>query len=87
LNEAYIDEATSPHTIVNQKESYGYFCWVTRILIEGKPCEVKTAYGASGQMIYVIPERDLVVVFAAEKADKRKLLGILQDIVVPAFGR
>jgi len=87
LNEAYIDEATSPHTIVNQKESYGYFWWVNRILIEGKPCEVKTAFGAGGQMIYVVPERDLVVVFTAEKADKRKLLGILQDIVVPAFGR
>ena len=85
LNEAYIDEATSPHTKINQKESYGYFWWVNRILIKGKPCEVKTAFGAGGQMIYVIPELDLVVVFTAEKADKRELLGLLQDRIVPVL--
>ena len=85
LNKAYIDEATSAHATVNKNESYGYFWWVNRILIEGKPCEVKTAFGAGGQMIYVIPEVGLVAVFTAEKADKRKLLALLQDRIVPAF--
>ena len=33
---------------------------------------MKTAYGAGGQMIFVIPEFDMVVVFTAEKADKRR---------------
>jgi len=36
-------------------------------------------------MIYVIPELDLVVVFTAEKADKRKLLALVQDRIVPAL--
>ena len=85
LNKAYIDEATSPHAVVNSKESYGYFWWVNQINVKGKPCEVKTAFGAGGQMIYVIPEVDMVVVFTAEKADKRKLLGLLQDTIVPGF--
>lgn len=87
LNKAYIDEATSPHAIVNKNESYGYFWWVNRIKVKGKAHEVKTAFGAGGQMIYVIPEYDMVVVFTAEKADKRKLLKILQDAIVPAFSR
>lgn len=85
LNKAYIDEATSAHAIVNKKESYGYFWWVNQINVKGKLYQVKTAFGAGGQMIYVIPEFDMVVVFTAEKADKRKLLALLQDSIVPAF--
>ena len=85
LKKVYIDEATSPYAIVNKTESYGYFWWVNRINVKGKTCEVKTAFGAGGQMIYVIPEFDMVVVFTAKKADKRKLLALLQDTIVPAF--
>ena len=50
-----------------------------------KSYEVKTAFGAGGQMIYVMPELGIVVVFTAEKADKRKLLTVLQDTIAPAF--
>ena len=85
LNKAYIDEATTAHATVNKTESYGYFWWVNRIKIKGKTYEVKTAFGAGGQMIYVVPEFDMVVVFTAEKADKRKLLALLQNTIVPAF--
>ena len=46
---------------------------------------MKTAFGAGGQMIYIIPGFDMVVVFTAEKADKRKLLTVLQDTIAPAF--
>lgn len=85
LDKAYVDEATSSHAIVNKNESYGYFWWVNQIKVRGKPYEVKTAFGAGGQMIYVIPDVDMVVVFTAEKADKRKLLALLGDAIVPAF--
>jgi len=85
LNKAYIEEATSPHVVVNKNESYGFFWWVNRIKLQGKSYEVKTAFGAGGQMIYVIPELDIVVVFTAEKADKRELLTVLQDTIAPAF--
>ena len=85
LNKAYIDEATTAHATVIKMESYGYFWWVNRIKVNGRNYEVKTAFGAGGQMIYVVPEFDMVVVFTAEKADKRKLLALLQDTIVPAF--
>lgn len=85
LNKAYIDEATTAHAVVNKMESYGYFWWVNQIKVKGKTYEVKTAFGAGGQMIYVIQEVDMVVVFTAEKADKRKLLALLQETIVPAF--
>jgi len=85
LNKAYIDEATTAHATVNKMESYGYFWWINQIKVKGKTYEVKTAFGAGGQMIYVVPEFDMVVVFTAEKADKRKLLALLQDTIVPAF--
>ena len=85
LNKAYIDEATTSHATVNKKESYGYFWWVNQIKVKGKTYEVKTAFGAGGQMIYVVPEFDMVVVFTADKADKRKLLALLQNSIVPAF--
>lgn len=85
LNKAYIDEATSPHVTVNKMESYGYFWWINQIKVKGKSYGVKTAYGAGGQMIYAVPNFDMVVVFTAEKADKRKLLALLQDTIVPAF--
>ncbi|MCH2209568.1 MAG: beta-lactamase family protein [Lentisphaerales bacterium] len=85
LNKAYIDEATTAHATVNKMESYGYFWWVNQITVKGKSYEVKTAFGAGGQMIYVVPEFDMVVVFTAEKAYKRKLLALLQNSIVPAF--
>ena len=85
MNKAYVEEATSPHVVVNKNESYGFFWWVNRIKVQGKSYEVKTAFGAGGQMIYVIPELGMVVVFTAEKADKRKLLTVLQDTIAPAF--
>ena len=85
LNKAYIDEATTAHATVNKTESYAYLWWINRIKIKGENYEVKTAFGAGGQMIYVVPEFDMVVVFTAEKADKRKLLALLQNIIVPAF--
>ena len=84
LNKAYIDEATTAHAVVNKTESYGYFWWVNQIKVKGKTYEVKTAFGAGGQMIYVVPEFDMVVVFTAEKTDKRKLLALLQNTIVPA---
>ena len=85
LNKAYIDEATSPHATVNKMESYGYFWWVNQIKVKGKNYGVKTAFGAGGQMIYVVTEFDMVVVFTAVKADKRELLSLLQETIVPAF--
>ena len=85
LNKAYIDEATTAHATVNKTESYAYFWWINRIKIKGENYEVKTAFGAGGQMIYVVPEFDMVVVFTAEKAYKRKLLALLQNSIVPAF--
>jgi len=87
LNKAYIDEATTAHATVNKQESYGYFWWVNRIKVNGKDHKVATAFGVGGQMIYVIPDFDMVVVFTADKADKRKLLKVLQDTIVPAFDR
>ena len=86
LNEEYINEATAAHAVAGALRSYGYFWWVPAVTVDGTPCPTKMAFGAGGQVIYIVPEQDLVVVFTAEKASEQKLLReILQEEIIPAF--
>jgi CubicO group peptidase (beta-lactamase class C family) len=86
LNEAFIKEATAAHTEANASRSYGYFWWVPDVAVNGKPCLTQMAFGAGGQVIYVVPEYQLVVVFTADKVYEHKILrSLLQMEILSAF--
>lgn len=70
--------ATSPHVAGDPGYDYGYQWWV-RPSIDGY-----AAIGRDGQMVAVIPAKDLVVVFTSTEGDSETLYGLIEDFVLPA---
>lgn len=68
ISEAWVEESFKKHTrLQDQKEKneYGYFWWHDTYVINGKTIQPIEARGAGGQLIFVIPEIETVVVIMA----------------------
>jgi len=59
LSEEWIAKASTPKTTINGYE-YGYYFWID------SERGIFWAWGARGQFIFVVPEKDLVVVIASD---------------------
>lgn len=64
VSSSWLKTSTEPHTSINNNP-YGYLWWQYIIPFEVKPVEVLSARGNGGQVIFVVPEYDLVSVFTA----------------------
>ena len=85
ISEAWIRESTQTqpgpsHVFGGQPTTYGYLWW-------GLPGGVTTASGARGQWIFVVPDRELVVVSTAgnDDANASAAVRILYDHILPAL--
>ncbi len=68
ISEAWIEESFTKHTRlqdVKDKNEYGYFWWHDTYLVNGKTIKSIEARGAGGQLIFIIPELESVVVITA----------------------
>ena len=63
LPEAWVEASTAPHSSLNEENDYGYAWWRQTIEVEGRPVETYYASGNGGQMLFVIPEFDMTVLF------------------------
>jgi len=67
---------------------YGYQWWIGRSLADGKEVKWVAAFGWGGQRIFVVPERDLVMVTTAAQYGKPKeglaAMDILANVIIPA---
>jgi CubicO group peptidase (beta-lactamase class C family) len=85
ISEAWIDESLRPSSSF---EGYGFFWWLIGRTNAAIPADTYAARGVDGQLIYVIPSRDLIVVRNGHY-DKR-LGDALADpnlfTVYPSFG-
>ncbi len=80
VSEKWVQAATSDHMAVgdNPKVRYGYQWWV-RPSMNGY-----AATGRGGQMIAVIPDKDLVVVFTANGVDHEVEYKLIEEYLLPA---
>ncbi len=85
IPQAFIQRAISPVSNAYGANDYGYFCW-HRVLKNGEQeypsIELR---GALGQITFVFPEQDLIVVATAHG-----VMSMLKDIpvrIIPAFGK
>lgn len=79
----WIDDATAPHVDAGYGYSYGYLWWLTQI--SGHPVAIARGYG--GQLVYVIDDLDIVVVFTTNTRDFYPDFDgydILESYVIPA---
>lgn len=75
---AWVQTSTSSHVETEQTFSYGYQWWTY------PKWGAYTARGRYGQLIFVIPEYDMVVVFTAGLDSDAPLVALIEDFIVPA---
>ncbi len=67
---------------------YGYQWWLGRSLSEGQDVRWAAAMGWGGQRIFIVPDRDLVVMVTAAQYGQPKeglaAMDILANIIIPA---
>jgi len=80
LSTEWIKAATRKHTTPPQSYGYGYQWWLVSL-------EIYSAQGRGGQLIIVVPDLDIVVVFTGGLNDEEDLKReeIIQSFLVPAI--
>jgi CubicO group peptidase (beta-lactamase class C family) len=80
VSEAWVENATQPHIEVDGDMGYGYQWWTYPSL------EAYTALGLRGQMIFVIPASDLVIVTTAGMGnDHEDIIPLIEQFIVPSI--
>ena len=76
---AWVEASTRRHTRATLSDGYGYQWWVDA-------AGFYMALGYAGQFIYVVPEKDLVVVFTSDLDDSDFFVpeSLLKTYVIPA---
>lgn len=81
----WIDQSTEPHIRFGTGGGYGLQWWLLELDDSGPEVLAPYASGWGGQYIFVIPQKDMVVVSTAEEYDGRSGIGsVLFDYVFPA---
>ncbi|MBN2392037.1 MAG: serine hydrolase [Anaerolineae bacterium] len=75
---AWVRASTTPHIETGGTFDYGYQWWTY------PKWDAYAAKGRYGQLIFVIPEHELVVVFTAEMDSDAPLVALIEDFIVPA---
>ena len=75
---AWVQASTTAHVETEQTFGYGYQWWTY------PKWGAYTARGRYGQLIFVIPEYELVVVFTAGIDSDAPLIALIEDFIVPA---
>jgi len=75
ISESWVKESTRDHVTGIGRYSYGYHWWLAEV--DGAPCFL--ASGLGGQIIGVVPSRDLVVVINYESENPRRHSDAVHD--------
>lgn len=61
VSEDWVEASAAPHSSMNEKDDYGFAWWRNAYTVNGQSIETYYASGNGGQMLFVVPELDLVV--------------------------
>jgi CubicO group peptidase (beta-lactamase class C family) len=79
VSKAWLDDATSRQVpVTGARDGYGYLWWTDEL--DGEHAAI--AHGAGGQLLVVVPARDLVVVTAARGMSAETLLDVVEEAIV-----
>jgi CubicO group peptidase (beta-lactamase class C family) len=85
IGREWADRATRPHAGIHAKNDYGYAWWIKEYRVGGKTYRAFRAAGNGGQDLTVIPELDLVVMFAGGNYGQGPVWWRWSDELVPQF--
>ena len=89
VSEEWVRESSRAHSSLNADDDYGYAWWRRSYRVGGRDIETYYASGNGGQMLFVVPTLDLVVLFqAGNYSDGRTRNAFrdrfLEDAILPA---
>lgn len=87
ISEEWVQKSTTANGLAGGLE-YGYLWWVTSWNLDGQEISAYFASGNGGQLIFVIPELEGVVVFTGGQYGADWLpsrLNVMRNIILPAF--
>ena len=85
IHEDFLQKATAPLVQTNEENFYGYFWWSQVREINGKKYPSVQGRGAGGQLIFIFPSVDLVVVTTAHNQGMGTMLNELPEKMIPLF--
>jgi CubicO group peptidase (beta-lactamase class C family) len=80
VSSSWVEASTWKHISATLQDGYGYQWWVD------DASGTSMALGYAGQFIFVVPERDLVVVFTSDLSERDFYVpqALLNDFIIPA---
>ncbi len=71
ISAAWVEEATKSHISIPEAGSYGYQWWIKEYKVGNTAFRSYAALGWGGQIIKVIPDANMVIIFTAGNYEKR----------------
>ncbi|MEM9172992.1 MAG: serine hydrolase [Pseudomonadota bacterium] len=65
LSEAYVQDSMRAHSSINEQDDYGFAWWRKTYSIDGVDIDTFYASGNGGQLLFIVPTHDLVVLIQA----------------------
>lgn len=65
LSEEWVQESAAPHSSLNSSDDYGFAWWRKNYEVNGQTIATYYASGNGGQLLFVVPELDMVVLIQA----------------------
>jgi CubicO group peptidase (beta-lactamase class C family) len=92
VSPGWIEQSTASQIAVEDQVAYGFQWWLGRSLIDGREIRWAAGIGWGGQRLFLMPDRDLLVVVTAglyDRPDLQDQLGrtVLDRYVLPALAQ
>ena len=85
LSQNWITRSTRPHTSINIPDDYGYAWWLQSYSVQQRTLKSYYASGNGGQLLIVIPELDVVVLFMGGNYGNFGAWRKFRDELVPEY--
>lgn len=79
VSEDWVRASAAAHSSINTEDDYGYAWWRRSFQVEDRAIASYHAAGNGGQMLFVVPELELVVLFNAGNYNDGRTRGTFRD--------
>jgi CubicO group peptidase (beta-lactamase class C family) len=87
IPEAWVAASTQPRVELEARRAYGYLWWLGSFTVQGRELDFINAEGYGGQLVGLVPELDLMVVFTSWGEERgADIAGPLMTIYRAALG-